>query len=201
MNIAYAANGNIIVRTIGMHVLHCTQTAANIVNVIKKNLSEFGISLSCVLSVTSDNGKNMIKSIALLDSAYQKEKELLNETEVAGAANEHDDGEEIDDDIFDETYYEDLLNNIRHQFNDFLYTDLIQGVSCAAHCFHLIVTKAVGQCKESAALIEKCRTLAIKLRTPTFREMIGSKKLKLATIDVSTRWNSTFIMVIFCMKV
>lgn len=197
VNIAYVVDGNVIVRTIGMHVLHCTQTAFNIVNVIKKNLSDFGIPLSSIISVTSDNGKNMIKSVALLDSAYQKEKELLNETvvETTEMVSDNDGDEEIDDDIFDETYYDDLLNSVRHQFNDFLYTDLIQGVSCAAHCFHLIVTKAIVQCKESATLIEKCRNLSIKLRTPTFREMLLSRKLKLATVDVSTRWNSTYIMV------
>lgn len=186
VNIAYIIDGKVIVRTIGMHVLHCTQTAINITNIIKKNLSEFGISLSQIISVTSDNGKNMKKSAALLDSEYQKEKEALNET-IVERETFADSDEDIDDDIFGDTYYADLLENVRHQFTEFLYTDLIQGITCAAHCFHLIVTKAINECSESATLIERGRNLAIKLRTPTFREMIMKANLRMVTMEVSTR--------------
>lgn len=76
---------------------------------------------------------------------------------------------DIDCDIFDATYYGDLLNNARSQFEELHYNDLIHGVSCAAHCFHLIVSKSIEQCEQINNLIQRGRELSKKLRTPTFR--------------------------------
>lgn len=197
INVSYMFNHEICIRTIGMPVLQSTHTSSNVVTIIKQKLSDFGIDLQQIISITSDNGKNMIKSIALLDAEYQKEKNLAEEAEYVGENIEEDSNDEnIDPEIFDMDYYSDLLANVRSAFNnDILYTDLIHGISCAAHCLHLVITKAIQKCLDTQQLIEKCRQLCKKLRTPTFRSMLSLNKCKQAKVDVNTRWNSSYTMV------
>lgn len=191
VNIGYIIDGKIVVRTIGMSVLRFSHTAENIVEMIKQNLADFGIVLEQIVSGTTDNGMNMLKSVAILDSQFQSQNKEPSEQ----ADDSSSDEQQIDDDIFDESYYQDLLTNVRHGFNDLCYTDLIHGVSCAAHCIHLIVTKAIDKCEEAKTILEKCRSLVRKLRTPTFNEMLIAHKFLVAKIDVPTRWNSIFFMV------
>lgn len=186
VNIKYMIGGKSAVRTIGMHVLRCSHTADNIVLMIKKNLLEFGISLSQLIAGTTDNGKNMLKAIAMLDAEFQDQDQSAHE--------ENDEESDIDDEIFDEEYWGHLLNNVIDHFQ-LDHTDLIYGVSCAAHCIHLILTHAIDECVATKELVEKCRVLARKLRTPTFNEMLRSKKMLAAKIDMKTRWNSIFSMV------
>lgn len=147
-----------------------------------------------ILSVTTDNGKNMLKTSALLDAHYRENLELRSEND--NEVDNEDSDIEIDDDIFDDEYYLDLLNDIRSRFDDILHTDLIHGISCAAHCLHLVVTHGIKNCPDVSTLIEKCRGLSVKLRTPTFRAMIELGNFKNAVLDVTTRWSSIYFMVL-----
>lgn len=139
----------------------------------------------------------MLKSVTLLDAEYQENKEAVDdipdETDNT-ATNDEDEHEEssIDEDVFDIDYYSDLLENVRGQFSDFLYVDLIHGVNCVAHCLHLIVKKSVSSCATVESLVTKCRKLAQKLRTPTFLGMLMAEKLKSPILDCQSRWNSIY---------
>lgn len=198
INVAFMKNHDIVTRTIGMHALHMAHTGKNLRDMIVQNLDSFKIPLENVLSVTSDNGENMLKAIALLDAQYQQQKDLCefefrnsNDRETNGFSDES-----IDDEILDGAFYSELLNSVRNEFKDTCYTDLIYGVSCACHGIHLIVTKSIAKSKEALALIVKCRQLAKKLRSQTFRYILERKNQKNAKIDVETRWNSVYTMVI-----
>lgn len=116
-------------------------------------------------------------------------------SEEAGQTDNDD--EHIDVDIFDEDYYEDLLLKVTDMFPGALHTGIIHGVSCAAHCIHLIVTHAINETPGTQALIDKSRILAKKLRTPTLRAIMKNEGWNMAVIDVVTRWNSIFTMVIY----
>lgn len=205
VNVAHVVDGNVFVHTIGMHVIKCTQTASNIVQIIKGNLNEFGISLHQILGVTTENGKNMLKSVALLDAEYQDTiiENIADATNNDTASDIGDDYEEesIDEDVFDGGYYNVVLEQVCHQFENTLYTDLIHGVHCAAHCLHLVVTKSISSCTATANLTMKCRKLVEKLRTPTFRGMMASAKLKSPMLDCKTRWSSTYLMVFDFLKI
>lgn len=189
INIGFMKDGKICIRTIGMLVLHYSHTAAYIVKLIEDNLADYGIRLNQIISVTTDNGKNMVKAIAILDSDHQQiRNELFPEDDF-----EVD--EYIDDNIFDEEYYTDLLTRVRSSFQTTEYTDLVHGVSCGIHCLHLVVTKAIKNSAATTNLVKRCRELVKLLRTPTFQSKLTGAKLKQATIDVETRWNSIFTMV------
>lgn len=189
INIGFMKDGKICIRSSGMIVLNFSHTAAYIAELIKKNLAEYEIGLNQIISITTDNGKNMVKSIALLDSTYQQMK-LTDPCE-----NEIQSDEYIDDGIFDEEYYSDLLGRVREMFDTPEYTDLIHGVSCGIHCLHLVVTKAIKSSAVTKNLVNRSRELVKILRTPTFRSKLTAAKLKMAKIDVETRWNSIFVMV------
>lgn len=180
VSISYFFNRKVRIRTIAMHVLKSAHTAEQIKDMIIKNLREYNIRLEQVLAVTSDNGKNMLKSIALINEAFEQPT---------------DSEEYIDHNVLDDEYYENLLSEVRAMFTETNYTSLIHGISCGAHCLHLIVTHAIKNSTETVKLIGKCRELAKKLRCPTFRAILNSVGSSMAILDVSTRWNSIFSMV------
>lgn len=183
VNVAYFYDGKVRVRTIGMHVLRFSHTAKNLKELIVSNLNEFKIRLEQIIAITTDNGKNMLKSVAILNEDLQSQQQFDESDEF------------IDHDIFDEKYYDDLLLKVQSMFNEINNTRLIHGISCAAHCLHLVVTKAMENSPNTRSLVEKCRALAKKLRSPSVRSMLKSAGLNMAIIDVETRWNSIFSMV------
>lgn len=202
INIKYMVNGIPVIRTIGMHSLRFAHTAENIRKLIIEKLNEYELSLENVFSITTDNGANLLKTIAELNQEYQNERQNLSENSPEDrSVNDNDQSvndssdEEIDMEIFDEEYYIDLLSNLRLEFGDLDYSNLILGISCAAHCLHLVVTKSIAKCRAVNQLLAKVRELVKKLRTPTFRNIISNRCLNQAIIDVTTRWNSIYSMV------
>lgn len=197
VNMSYMKDGEVIVRTIGMHSLHMAHTARNLKEMINMNLKQYDIPLKRLFSICSDNGENILKAVAMVDLEYQQQKQL-NETEndIDSDINEDFDDESIDGDILDSEFYTNLLNSCRQQFtNEVAYSDLIFGVTCAAHGIHLIISKALTKSNSKQIIVEKCRDLSKKLRTQTFRYILEEKKLNFAIIDVVTRWNSIYAMV------
>lgn len=205
VSISYIHDGQICVRTIGLHVLKASHTGKYIRDLLKQILLNYDISLAQVASITSDNGKNMIKAIALLDAYYQTQKTTSNQNpsnhipestnEMTGGDDDDDDEDEyhIDADIFDDEYYRDLLEEVRTQFEG--SSDFIQSVSCGAHCIHLVVSHAIEKSPETTRIIEECRTLAKLLRKPTYRTKLKAADFNMALLDVTTRWNSIYSMV------
>lgn len=190
INIAYfnEETKRIRIRTVGMHVLKFSQSAVNIKEAVTENLRQFGIQLMQIISVTTDNGKNMLKTVADLHAEIQGS--LLHD------ADDEECDEFIDESIFDEEYYNEMLLDLRTLFERSGFNANIHGIVCGAHCLHLVVTHALDKSAETKALIEKGRKLAKKLRTPTLRNLLQAFGLNAAKIDVCTRWNSIFSMVI-----
>lgn len=193
VSIRYMNERKLKVQTIGMHVLKYAHTAEYIADKIKNNLSEFGIQLHQTVSVTTDNGKNMVKSVSVLDSVYQESKEVDTDDENSDEASDID--EHIDSEIFDDVYYGNLLSEMRSTFSDTFHTDIIHGICCAAHCIHLVVTQAIEKSPQTKFLVDRARRLAKTLRTPRVRSMIIARGMNMALLDVVTRWNSIFVMV------
>lgn len=194
VNIRYMnSSDKFVIRTVGMYPLRISHSGQNIRDIVLDILRKHGISNARLFSVTTDNGRNIINAVALIDANYQNEK--MEEQLTDDNMSDDDSDFDIDTDILDSTCYADLLQNARSQFRQLQYNDLIHGISCAAHCFHLILTKAFDKCKEVEELFVKCRELTKKLRSPTFRQLIDLANLNHAKIDVVTRWNSIYLMV------
>lgn len=136
VSIAYMYGGEICVRTIGIQSLKVSHTGEHIRDVLREILSKYDIRLAQIVLITSDNGKNMIKAIAMLDAYYQSSS---NQPE----SNDEEDEFYIDTDIFDQEYYDQLLDGVISMLETSYMSDLISGVSCAAHCIHLVVSHAM----------------------------------------------------------
>lgn len=197
VNMSYMKDGKVVVRTIGMHSLHMAHTGQHLKDMITMNLNQYGIPLGRMFSICSDNGENILKTVAMVDSEYQQQKQL-NEAINNIDSDSSDDGlddESVDLDILDNDFNTNLLNSCRQQFTDTSYSDLIYGITCAAHGIHLIISKALAKSDSKQTIVEKGRELSKKLRTQTFRYILEEKKLNFAIIDVVTRWNSIYAMV------
>lgn len=68
-------NNEIVVRCIGMEELHEAHTGFYLSEVIRKCLKEYDVDVSQIISVTTDNGRNMIKMIEQLNESDDSEKE------------------------------------------------------------------------------------------------------------------------------
>lgn len=219
ISIVYWFDGKPHTKTIGMESLKISQTGRNLHNLVVATLTKFGISLEQLFSVTTDNGKNLVKMVKIMRSNLNCESanvvyEDRSDDEITDDEDEFDESntynethrdsngmnEEIfDPEIFNEEYFTDLLTSLRDEF-DCSYNGLFNGLACAAHTLNLVVKDDIINCAELKELIEKFRTLAKKLRTPTLPNALKEKKQKMALIDVNTRWSSLHNMVSFIEK-
>uniref|UniRef100_A0A6P4EDG3 Uncharacterized protein LOC108042374 n=1 Tax=Drosophila rhopaloa TaxID=1041015 RepID=A0A6P4EDG3_DRORH len=136
---ASLAKTEVIVKTLGMIELGESHTGIYMKNKILEILDDYGISLDQIYSITSDNGRNMIKAVQVLNDATE---ESLFE---------------------DDTESENLLNEL-----DGIELANIHLVRCAAQTLQLCVFD-VNKMKEIADKISSCRTLCKSLRTETYR--------------------------------
>lgn len=72
MTVQARANGEIIVPRLGLIELHKSHTAVYCANVIVKRLKEFDIDLRQIITITTDNGSNMLKMVRDMDHDLQK---------------------------------------------------------------------------------------------------------------------------------
>lgn len=215
INITFYANGKNHIRTIGMTTLKVSQTGQNLFDIVKKTLSDFQIELIQVFAVTTDNGKNLIKMTKIMANELENEAaESVNGRESdEDDYDDDDDGDDeecvneslfvnnqqsdeyFDPEEFDDEYFGDLLAHLRTEFTDTWYNGLLTGINCAAHCLNLVVKDALEMTTEFKDLIDKSRTLVKKLRTPSVRGALREKSMKMAILDVKTRWSSLYDMV------
>ncbi|XP_041451725.1 uncharacterized protein LOC111077103 [Drosophila obscura] len=129
----------IVVKTLGMIQLFESHTGLYLKNKIVEIVQEYGIELDQIFSITSDNGKNMVKAIELInDDATEKSKT---------------------DDDKDEDFMELL---------DSMAFPNVQLVRCAAHTLQLCVYDVSKQ-SEISQQISTCRQMCKVLQTGKYK--------------------------------
>lgn len=109
-------------------------------------LTNYDINKKQIYSVTTDNGRNLIKAIELLS---QQEVEIESE------------GEDVDDDG-DQNQNEDFVENI---ISSIRFENVIS-IKCAAHTLQLSVKDFLRDCMTD---INRARNTVKVLRAPSFR--------------------------------
>lgn len=186
INIQYVANDEICIKTIGVKELYAKHTGNYLKQVIQKTLKEYDISLNQIYTITSDNGRNMIKSTSLLRNELQND--------IQGNIEEDESDESFDGDNETQiSHYSTTLQDVQKMMQ--IDSDsLINCIRCAAHTLQLVVADSIKE-ENLAGKILKCRKLAIALRKPTNTTKLKLLNLKLAKLSVPTRWNSNFDMI------
>lgn len=193
VSIQYIFHGNLKVRSIGMIELLQSHTAKYLADMICCRLKTFEISLKQIVTITTDNGANVLKMVQEIDEILQDSittqcdanssivqtatdielSDLETDNEIANVIAEL---EELTDDealerLFDQVLldnHENLLNAMTNQItNDFglevLYD--ITGVNCTAHTLQLAVKDALKKLNHKHInVITLCRTIAKTLR-------------------------------------
>lgn len=71
-SIQYIVDDKVIIRSIGMIDLKESHTGIYLAELIMKRLKELGINLTQIISITTDNGKNVLKMVRDLENHLQK---------------------------------------------------------------------------------------------------------------------------------
>ena len=147
-----------------------SSTAKNLALEVMKTLQKYNIQLNQIVSITSDNGANMLKATNILCFVSEESQEETDE-------------------IYTNEDYLRKIEAIEKVPN--ILIGNIQVCRCAAHTA-LDVTK----CKEIMKHLMDCRNLTKYLRKISngYREIFEFRKLKIPQLDCPTRWGSTYTM-------
>lgn len=182
VNIQYVNNSIVVVRALKMINLTKQHTGKNLASEVKLILEEFGLTLRQMYSITTDNGPNVLLSAEILnDLAEEPTNEFIDSAWTL---------EEIEADFFDE-----ILKETERELFNVDIPEYIVSLSCGAHTFQLAIKDALADCTETTDLIEKCRSIMKKLRTPTIFRAIREQNLLFPVLDDDTRWNGKYLMV------
>lgn len=224
-SVQYILNGELKIRSIGMVELLESHTGKYIANVIIARLKEFGIELRQIITITTDNGSNVLKMVRDINNHLQSEinhaRQLHFNDQID--SNEHEIANEDTDalieqllsneqEITDDEAYERLFEEV--DFNQDHTTLLnamtaeialaepeiwdITGINCAVHTLQLAVKDALSKLLISFKnVIELCRSVCKFLRLKTTSAALDAIGIDhiLPRLETETRWGSMYLMV------
>ncbi|XP_020296595.1 zinc finger BED domain-containing protein RICESLEEPER 3-like, partial [Pseudomyrmex gracilis] len=158
-----------------MKQLKRRHTAENLKNEIETVLQEFDIKKNQIYSITTDNGRNILKAVELISD----ENDVEVDEERERFSNESYDNN-------NEQCVDDVIQNFCNEYQNII------SVKCAAHTLQLAVKDYLAENK--IELIHHARQVVKTLRTSTFRYTLQHLHLRKPQMDVPTRWNSTYQM-------
>lgn len=141
ISVQYMFKGKLRTRSIGMIELLKSHTAEYLAKVIQDRLNLFGINLRQILTITTDNGSNVLKMVSDIDAVLQNEMEKIpipgttatespKKSKVSHSNESADDDQQVDDDIEEAISEEDettdqealgeLFDNVQLENNETL---------------------------------------------------------------------------------
>lgn len=198
ISIQYRVNGVLKLIAIGMRELKKSHTADYLADVLRQVLNEYGITMAQVLTITTDNGSDVL---AMVRDFEQHLCDDDSDEDIQQFLNKNRSNDEMLDMLLDESdYYEQLIDKIvsdihnkNTNHNSFVYS-----IKCAAHTMQLAVKDSFQLIDEpDKNVIDLCRHVATFLRKQSCRNEMRRLGLSciLPSLDVKTRWSSTYLMV------
>lgn len=144
INAQIMEKGKLEVFTLSMREICVPQTGVNLKAEVEEVLRDFNIAKNQIYSITTDNGRNMLKAVDLLASTTYEENSDQND-------------------------FEESLFNLEEFENTFSAENRnIFSVKCAAHTLQLVVKDFLGK-PNITSIVEKARQVVKTLRTPNCR--------------------------------
>lgn len=184
--------GKVVNRSIGMQRITSKHTGKNIADMVLDRLTEFAISAKLLVGATVDNARNVIKAVRLMDSEMS---ETIDEDDPSDSDN--DDMDSIENYWLEPEFQRHLLTEAAKEFcsehKPYVY-DKIDCMRCASHTLQLAVDDALEK-TNCSVVIEKARTLVKNLKLQSIVLKLEEASLPFPSIDCTTRWFSTYVMV------
>lgn len=225
VNVRYIIDGKIVERCIGMINLTEKHTAKHLAKETKMCLDKFEIRLKQIISITSDNGRNVVNIVDELEAetfnAFEEDEdscldslnlldahndsvvmntdsnsnEPVNEDEMRQLVEQIEEEEALEAALDDTEEYDEMLNELIGELPHHV-RDNTFGIRCGAHTLQLM---AKGGLKSSDFqwLIVLCRKIAKLLRTESYMREMRNNDIEfiLPRLNVLTRWDSDYTMV------
>ena len=81
LNVQFIQDGRLILRNLGMREIYVSHTGQNLKDIVMEILASYGIARDQILSVTTDNGSNMLTSIASMKKNTDGNEDEFNNNE------------------------------------------------------------------------------------------------------------------------
>lgn len=224
VSIQYILDGKHKVRSIGMIELNDSHTGIYLAEVIKNRLNELSIDLRQVITITTDNGANVLKMVRdmeeHLNHAIDEAKNAIDRTNETSVDREIEEllaltGSESDEEaiqmILERDYdepteevlqeHENLLTAITTSLKNAYGIEVVwdvKGINCAAHTLQLAIMDCLKITLVSIRnLVTLCRKVAIFMRLDSTKYQMDRLMIqyKKPRLDVKTRWGSLYLMV------
>lgn len=226
VNIQYIHEDKLVLRTIGMIGMDQPHTGTYISELVYALANDFGLDGTQIYSMTTDNAKNIVKSIRDLSTTinqlieYEEPLQSMEEFEATDNSYVMDDidfealsnvldvdvAEEkcikqqctLDKDVIIESHpMDDIISDFNKQMNIMNSNEIIiEGLACAAHTLQLAIMDALRSWCDTLNLISKCMDIVKYVRTPNVRRLLKQQGLPVPNLSIVTRWNSLYMMVI-----
>lgn len=205
INCQYLINGVVKVRTLGMIELLKSHTAENLCTEILQILKLYDIEIPQIFTITTDNGANMVKAAILL---VKEQEKFITENEIVCHDPSNNDENVDTDEIItvdennstitnennsSETQTAENIETLVQNALELVHPILIP-LRCAAHTFQLAIHDVLKQ-DIFKTKIDIIRAAVKQLKTTKYKQIFSIAKIKRPSIDVVTRWGSTFEMV------
>nr|XP_012151014.1 PREDICTED: uncharacterized protein LOC105663859 [Megachile rotundata] len=182
INIQFCKNGRICLQNLAVKELFLRQIAENLKSEVFTVLSDFRINSEQVYSITTDNGRNMVRSVALLgEDVSVGDCEESKEEDIEDILESNDANEETVDHTLLALAEEwpQIIDNVP----EIEPSAGIISQRCAAHTLQLAVWDALGKFQEP---IHKMRNVK-KLRSPIAVGVLAGLGRTKPLLDVETR--------------
>ncbi len=143
-------------------------TGENIKNILLDVLDEFGLFSKNIVSITVDNGRNVVKSV-----------ESLNEDLNVSESSDYEVSEENENDSILKS---DIINNF--------YSEIIL-IRCAAHTLQIAINSFL---KNASFPLKKLKEGVKILRQSKYRQILKEKSIAVPPLENLTRWGSFYLM-------
>lgn len=206
VDVTYMQNSKVVCRTLGIIKIDERHTAVNMADMLFDLLSQYGIPLSKVLSITTDTAKNATNTSKVLNTIMANSNE--NSDDIIFDI-EPDDELEFGIDIENEIELRKLIDQadshtlLAEQTAQRILCEnssieFINQINCCAHVMQLAINASLAE-SNSSEIIEQVKKMCLLMRTQVV--MISVRKLGgqmiMPPLDNTTRWNSKYMMVSF----
>jgi hypothetical protein len=172
LNVQYIENGKLTLRTLGMSEIYERHTGQNIKDKVIEILASYEIKREQILSITTDNGSNMITAVAAMN------KNSIDSEEESSTSEEIDEEDLIYKQMLQD---EEYVNKIEEEFKN----EDVEGFRCAAHTLQLAVLDAL-KLGSVERLINRVRELMKILKNQTYMIILRREKRKKPILDCKT---------------